>query len=287
MAIQTPTPTHQAVQEYYGKAVREATSCCASSPASEASSCCGAPAAPQEIQNNLYPRELLAGIPSDIVQSSAGSGDPISLAQLNPGETVLDLGSGGGLDCILAARQVGASGHVIGVEMTPEMLALAHSNVARMGLQNIEFREGYLEALPVADATIDVVISNCVINLSSDKPQVFCEIYRALKPGGRFALSDMVTNHPLPEEARANEGWCGCINGALQLSEYKAELGRAGFVDIRIEPNLEVVIKAFESGHVKSQRGLTKEQLLEDLRSWDKIESRMVVPHKISARKPA
>ena len=285
MTTQTPTPTHQAVQEYYGNVAREAGACCGSS--SEASSCCGASAGLEKIQNDLYPAELLAALPAEVANFTAGSGDPISLANLKPGETVLDLGSGGGLDCFLAARQVGESGHVIGVDMTPAMLARARSNKARLNARNVEFRDGFLETLPVDDNIIDVIVSNCVINLSPDKPQVFREMLRVLKPGGRIAISDMVANHPLPEEkAEDKEGWCGCTSGALTDKAYNQELSKAGFTDICLEPNVETVMKAVESGRVRSPQNFSKEKLVEDLHQWEKCERTMVVPHKITARKP-
>ena len=284
MTTQTPTPTHQAVQEYYGNVAREAGACCGSS--SEASSCCGASASPDKIQNDLYPAELLSSIPAEVANFTAGSGDPISLANLKSGETVLDLGSGGGLDCFLAAKQVGASGHVIGVDMTPEMLERARSNKARLNARNVEFREGILEALPVEDNSIDVIISNCVINLSPDKPQVFREMVRVLKPGGRIAVSDMVANHPLPEEAGKGEDWCACTAGALTDKEYYQELSEAGFTDIRLDPNVDTVMKAVDSGRVRSPQNFSKEQLMEDLHQWEKCQRTMVVPHKITARKP-
>ena len=273
MTTQTPTPTHQAVQEYYGNVAREAGSCCGPSVGS------------QKVQNDLYPAELLTGLPADIANFTAGSGDPISLAQLKPGESVLDLGSGAGLDCFLAAKQVGESGHVIGVDMTPEMLARARSNAARLNSRNVEFRAGFLEALPVESASIDVIISNCVINLSPDKPRVFREMARVLKPGGRIAVSDMVSNHPLPEDAGKGEDWCGCTSGALTDKAYAQELSQAGFGDILIEPNVETVTKAIDSGRVRSPQDITKEQMLADLHKWDQCEKTMVVPHKITARK--
>jgi arsenite methyltransferase len=275
MATQTPTPIYKAVQEYYGKTAREGGSCCGSSTSSD------------KIQNDLYPAELLTGLPAEVANFTEGSGDPISLAKLKPGETVLDLGSGGGLDCFLAARQVGENGRVIGVDMTPEMLARARSNQARMNARNVEFREGFLEALPVDDNSIDVVVSNCVINLSPDKPQVFREMARVLKPGGRIAVSDMVANHPLPEVVnKAGEDWCGCTSGALTDKAYAQELGKAGFVDIRIEPNMEVVSKAIDSGQVRMRQEITEEQVVEDLHKWDQCDRTMVVPHKITASKP-
>jgi arsenite methyltransferase len=285
MATQTPTPvsgaspTHQAVQEFYGKAARES------------GSCCGSAAGAEKIQNDLYPVELLTGIPADIANGSAGSGDPITLAQLKPGETVLDLGSGGGLDCFLAAKQVGASGHVIGVDMTPDMLKLARSNASRMQVRNVEFREGYLESLPVDDASVNAIISNCVVNLSPDKPQVFREMFRALKPGGRIALSDMVTNRALTDEQRNDkENWCACTSGALQISEYKEELRKAGFTDICIEPNVEAVLKAIDGGQARVPQNMSKEEVkakfLEDSRDLENVGRTMILPHKITASKP-
>jgi len=275
MAPQSPTPIHQAVREYYGKA------------AHEAGPCCGASAGPEKIQNDLYPTELLDGLPADIANFTNGSGDPISLANLRPGETVLDLGSGGGLDCFLAARKVGKTGQVIGVDMTPEMIARARSHAAQLKSGNVEFREGFLEALPVDDNSVDVIISNCVINLSPDKPRGFREMFRVLKPGGRIAVSDMVTNHPHPEEAlKDQEDWCACVAGALERKEYMEELGKAGFTDVCIEPNVEAVLKAVENGRVRSPKDTSKEEILEALRDWEKVERTMIVPHKITAGKP-
>jgi arsenite methyltransferase len=276
MTIQSPTSTHQAVQTYYGKVAQAAGSCCA-------------PAAPQEtIHNDLYPPELLAGIPADIANFTEGSGDPVTLANLKPGEHVLDLGSGGGLDCFLAARLVGEGGQVTGVEMTPEMLQRARSNAARLNYANVEFREGYLEALPVADGSMDVIISNCVINLTPDKPQVFREMIRALKPGGRIAISDIVAHRPLPEAMRAGqEDWCACTSGALQRGDYIEELGKAGFMDIHFEMNIDVMTKAVENGSAQSVVNMTVEQMLDSLRDPEKLEQLIVAPYKITARKPA
>lgn len=274
MANQTPTPTHKAVQEYYSQVARGS------------SNCCGPSADQNQIQNDLYPVELLSGLPTDIANFSAGSGDPISLAKLKPGETVLDLGSGPGLDCFLAAKLVGESGRVIGVDMTPDMLERARANAARVSFKNIEFRQGYLEKLPVDDNIIDVIISNCVINLSPDKPGVFREMFRTLKPGGRIAISDMVSNRPIPEKASAGEDWCNCTSGALSDKDFTKGLSEAGFEAIRIEPNLETVQKAIDSGRGLSQAGRSKDQMLEDLSNWAQCERTMVVPHKITASKP-
>src|SRR5450759_2535429 len=215
---QTPDTIHESVREHYAQQARSASSCCGGS-------------------NELYPASLLTSMPEDVTNFSLGCGNPFGVAALLPGETVLDLGSGGGLDCFLAARQVGASGHVIGVDMTPEMLERARLAASRMGIQNVEFRSGYLEKLPVESATVNVVISNCVINLSPDKPQVFREVYRTLKPGGRIAVSDSVTVGPLPEDLRKDmESWGACIAGALDVSEYITGLTDAGFTDVKVTP---------------------------------------------------
>ena len=278
MNKQQPAIIHEAVKEHYGKMARESGSCCGQAGAAPA------------MENLLYPGELLSGLPSDVTSFSAGSGDPVSLANLQPGEIVLDLGSGGGLDCFLAARQVGGKGRVIGVDMTPEMLARARASAARLKVDNVEFREGYLEKLPVEDGSVDVILSNCVINLSPDKPAVLREMFRTLKPGGRIAVSDIVTNRALPEGSNVeNQDWCACVSGALPRSEYESELRKAGFVDIRLEPNLEVARKAIESGQVKieGKKNLSAEEILERLRNWESLEGNMFAPYLISARKPA
>lgn len=181
---------------------------------------------------------LAAGdLPEELGGMSLGCGDPVTLAALQPGQVVMDLGAGGSLDCFLAARAVGATGRVIGVDMTAEMLELARTNLARLDLTNVEFRLGEIEHLPASDASVDVIISNCVINLSPDKPQVFREAYRVLKPGGRLAVSDIVTRVPLPAEIRQNlTAWVGCLAGALDLRAYQAALEAAGFTEVSITP---------------------------------------------------
>jgi ubiquinone/menaquinone biosynthesis C-methylase UbiE len=169
-----------------------------------------------------------------------GCGNPQAIAALQPGETVLDLGSGAGFDCFLAVRQVGPTGQVIGVDMTAEMVAKARANAREAGYANVEFRLGEIEHLPVADASVDVIISNCVINLSPDKPQVFREAFRVLRPGGRLAISDIVTTAPLPEEVRNDLAlYAGCIAGAATIAELEAMLGESGFDNIRIQPKDE------------------------------------------------
>jgi SAM-dependent methyltransferase len=223
-----PTPIHESVREYYAAQARSSNSCCGP----DANSCCG-PAK----KNTLYPAELITTLPEDVADFSLGCGDPISLAGLKPAETVLDLGSGGGLDCFLAARQVGTAGSVIGVDITPEMLARARASAARMGIRNVEFREGYLESLPLEGRCVDVVISNCVINLSPDKPAVFREIFRVLKPGGRVAVSDIVTNGALPESVQKDmQAWGACVAGALDMKDYTRGLEEAGFIQVRVQP---------------------------------------------------
>ena len=217
-----PEEIKTSVREHYAELARKSQSCCGSSD-------CDC--------NSLYPKDIAAQVPDDIANFSLGCGDPITIANLQPGETVVDLGSGGGLDCFFAAQRVGATGRVIGVDMTPEMLAKARGNAARLGAQNVEFREGYIEQLPVADGEADVVISNCVINLSPDKPQVFREIYRVLKPGGRVAVSDIVTRGELPQVVKTSmEAWGACVAGALDMNDYAEGLRAAGFVDVQIEP---------------------------------------------------
>jgi arsenite methyltransferase len=224
---QTPTPIHESVREHYAEVAKNSGSCCGPT----ASSACCQP------ENKLYPVDLLTTVPSDISSFSLGCGDPISLAALQPGQTVLDLGSGGGLDCILAAQKVGETGHILGVDMTPEMLEKARANVQRLGLKNVEFRQGFLEALPVEANSVDVIISNCVINLSPDKPQAFREIFRVLRPGGKVAVSDIVTNGPLPEAVKSSlSGWASCVSGAIDVNEYTAAMQAAGLVEVQVTP---------------------------------------------------
>jgi len=176
-------------------------------------------------------------LPEEVTGLSLGCGDPITLAALTPGQTVLDLGSGGGIDCFLAGQRVGPEGHVIGVDMTAAMIEKARANKAKIGADNVEFRLGEIEHLPVPDASIDVIISNCVINLSTDKPQVFREMYRAMRPGGKLAISDMVTEGKLPDGLRDSlSAWAGCVSGALDVEEYISGIKQAGFVDVEIIP---------------------------------------------------
>lgn len=200
------------------------------------SSCCGEGGS-EDVSGalTLYSAQEIRELPAEIVNATLGCGNPTAIASLQAGETVLDLGSGAGLDCFLSARQVGPTGHVIGLDMTDSMLELARRNKVKVGLDNVEFRKGTIEAMPVNDASVDVVISNCVINLSADKDAVFREAYRVLKPGGRFAVSDVVTRGEVPPEFRkALDLWAGCLSGALDDSDYVQRLRAVGFDDIRI-----------------------------------------------------
>jgi arsenite methyltransferase len=232
------------VKERYGKAALQvlngsSASCCG--PSSQASSCCGAsppvPGAVDPITANLYDDQQTGGLPAEAVLASLGCGNPTALAALHPGEVVLDLGSGGGIDVLLSARRVGPTGKAYGLDMTDEMLALARENQRKSGLANVEFLKGQIEDIPLPDRSVDVIISNCVINLSADKDRVLAEAFRVLKPGGRLAVSDVVVRGEVPLEIRRSvELWVGCLSGALDESVYAAKLARAGFVDVSIEP---------------------------------------------------
>jgi len=225
---------HEVVRNRYGAIAKSvgtpaATSCCG-----ESTDCCGAPSE-ASCNTTLYDTSMLEGLPLDVTGLSLGCGDPVSIANLNPGETVLDLGSGGGIDCFLAARRVGPFGHVIGVDMTPDMLAKANASKEKMGARNVEFRQGQIEALPVESGTVDVIMSNCVINLSPDKRSVFKEAIRVLKSGGRVSISDIVTDGEFSAELRAQtDKWAQCVTGAIDASDYTGMMREAGFTDIQI-----------------------------------------------------
>jgi SAM-dependent methyltransferase len=220
------------VREKYGQAAlrvaKGGSSCCGAAPATG----CGDP-----ITSNLYDAAQTGELPEAAVLASLGCGNPTALAQLNAGETVLDLGSGGGIDVLLSARRVGPSGKAYGLDMTDEMLALAWENQRKAGVENVEFLKGEIENIPLPDNSVDVIISNCVINLSGDKDRVLREAFRVLKPRGRFAVSDVVVRGEVPSDVRQNMLlWVGCIAGALKDHDYVAKLVKAGFDDIGIEP---------------------------------------------------
>lgn len=239
------TPIHDVVQERYGAIARgETDSCCGTD-------CCSSDGCSTTV--SLYDQAMLDTLPVDVTGLSLGCGDPVSIAGLREGETVLDLGSGGGIDCFLAAQRVGASGYVIGVDMTPDMLAQANASKAKMGVTNVEFREGRIESLPVKDNTIDVVMSNCVINLSPDKPAVFSEIIRVLKPGGRVSISDIVTEGEFSPELRADAAkWAECVTGAIDAAEYTALMNAAGF------ENVTILDKVDAEGIVERKAGMPR-----------------------------
>ncbi len=232
----TDTSVRNAVQEKYGAAARQAANgdraCCAPS-------CCGgdAVAAEDPITSDLYDETEAGSLPEAAVRASLGCGNPTALAELRPGEVVLDLGSGGGIDVLLSARRVGPTGKAYGLDMTPEMLELARRNQREAGVENAEFLEGTIESVPLPDESVDVIISNCVINLSADKRRVFQEAIRVLRPGGRFAVSDIVSRGEVPEAIRRSwELWAGCVAGALNEDEFRDLLEEAGFEDVTIEP---------------------------------------------------
>ena len=222
----------ETVREKYGEAalrVNSGDNCCGASTAFDA--CC------DPITKDLYDADQAHQIPEKALRASLGCGNPTALAQLRPGETVLDLGSGGGIDVLLSAKRVGPTGKAYGLDMTDEMLTLANENQRRAGVTNVEFLKGEIENVPLPDNSVDVIISNCVINLSADKSRVLHEAFRVLKPGGRFAVSDVVVRGDVPEEVRKNVLlWVGCIAGALKDTEYISKLTEAGFESIEIEP---------------------------------------------------
>jgi SAM-dependent methyltransferase len=227
------TDIKEVVKEKYGQAALRVKA--------GGSSCCGAASASghscDPITSNLYDSSQASQIPEEAMLASFGCGNPTVLARLNPGEVVLDLGSGGGIDVLLSARRVGPTGKAYGLDMTDEMLALANENKGKAGAKNVEFLKGEIENIPLPDHSVDVIISNCVINLSADKDRVLREAFRVLKPGGRFAVSDVVTRGAIPDEIRQKVLlWVGCIAGALDETEYKSKLKKAGFEQIEVEP---------------------------------------------------
>jgi SAM-dependent methyltransferase len=267
MTKQTAQEIKGAVREYYSARARQqlekkaehipltptaGDSCCepAEAPTAETSSWAG----------QLYSAEELGALPEEAKDLSLGCGNPAAIAELRPGEAVLDLGSGSGLDCFLAAQQVGPEGRVVGLDMNDDMLALAGRNLAKVGTSNIEFRKGEMESMPLPDAAFNVIISNCVINLSPDKDAVFRESFRVLKPGGRLSVSDMVwTRPPMEAERGDQESWAGCIAGALQLEEYVAKLKEAGFTEVTTQLADEHISKLEEAGFLDEKRRLDEQ----------------------------
>ena len=242
----TPDDLKEKVKQRYGSAASaavrgESGGCCGTGPS------CGPAGVKDPITRDIYAGEETAGLPEDAILASFGCGNPTALADLRPGEVVLDLGSGGGIDVLLSAKRVAPAGKAYGLDMTPEMLSIARANQAKAGVANAEFLEGTIESIPLPDASVDVIVSNCVINLSGDKPRVFAEAFRVLRPGGRFAVSDVVLRRELPESVRGSmELWTGCVAGALLQQDYVRGLERAGFVDVGVEPT-----RVFEKGDVE------------------------------------
>jgi len=244
------------VREKYGQAALQASlggsSCCGAAPASEC--------ACDPITSNLYDSAQTEQIPEKALQASLGCGNPTALAQLNPGETVLDLGSGGGIDVLLSARRVGATGKAYGLDMTDEMLELANENKRKARAENVEFLRGEIEHIPLPDNSVDVIISNCVINLSADKDAVLREAFRVLKPGGRFAVSDVITRGEISSEIRQSVLlWVGCVAGALEEAEYRGKLASAGFEGIEVEPTR--IYRLEDAREFLSENGLDVEAL--------------------------
>ena len=232
MSTAETTDIKEVVKQKYGEAALRVTSggssCCGAAPAS---SCC------DPITADLYDASQIQQIPEEALLASLGCGNPTALAELKPGDVVLDLGSGGGIDVLLSARRVGPSGKAYGLDMTDEMLALANENKRKSGINNVEFLKGEIENIPLPDNSVEVIISNCVINLSADKDKVLREGFRVLKPGGRFAVSDVVTRGEILPEIRNNVlAWVGCIAGALDENDYRAKLTAAGFEQVDVEP---------------------------------------------------
>src|SRR5712692_6239716 len=248
------TDIKEIVKEKYGQAALrgKSGSCCGTADAS-GTSC-------DPITSNLYDATQMQQVPGEALQASLGCGNPTALAKLNPGEVILDLGSGGGIDVLLSAKRVGPTGKVYGLDMTDEMLALANENKRKAGVENVEFLKGEIEHIPLPDDSVDVIISNCVINLSADKDKVLREAFRVLKPGGRFAVSDVVTRGEMPAEVRQSVLlWVGCVAGALQEGEYRDKLAAAGFERIELEPTR--VYRVEDAREILARQGIDVEAL--------------------------
>jgi len=266
----------EAVKEKYGTAAKQVsqgkTACCGGG--AELSGC-------DPITRNLYNEVEKSGLPSDAVTASLGCGNPTALAQLQPGETVLDLGSGGGIDVLLSAKRVGPTGKAFGLDMTDEMLALARENRKKAGVENVEFLKGTIEEIPLPDNSVDVIISNCVINLSGDKDRVLREAFRVLKPNGRLAVSDVVIRGEVPAAVRRSmELWVGCIAGAMQETEYRQKLQAAGFESVDVEPTR--VYQAEEARNFLTAAGLDAEVVGPQIK--DKFMSAFIRAKKPQAR---
>jgi arsenite methyltransferase len=266
----------ETVRKKYGEAAKRVASgkgsaCCGTSPGL-AEGCC------DPITSNLYGESDASNVPEAALQASLGCGNPTALANLQPGETVLDLGSGGGIDVLLSARRVGPQGKAFGLDMTEEMLALAEENKRKSGLTNVEFLKGEIENIPLPDNAVDVIVSNCVINLSGDKDRVLREAFRVLKPGGRFAISDVVIRGEVPEQIRKSmELWVGCIAGALSDSEYRQKLVAAGFEKIEIEETRVYDVK--DAREFLTAAGIDADQIA------PKVENKFISAF-VRARKP-
>ncbi len=285
--MEDATSIKEQVRERYAEEARrvrqnsDTPACCGGAPkVSKAKpSCCGSNASADPITSNLYQDHEKAGLPADAIAASLGCGNPTALAELKPGETVLDLGSGGGIDVLLSARRVGPAGKAYGLDMTDEMLALARDNQRRAGVDNVEFLKGEIENIPLPDNSVDVIISNCVINLSGDKDRVLREALRVLKPAGRLAISDVVARGEVPAEVRRHpELWSGCIAGALEESDYRAKLAAAGFKTIDVEPTR--IYSAAQCSEWFAQAGLDTDKAAPQLDG-------MFMSAFVRARKPA
>ncbi len=248
------------VRERYGQAALQVAQGAKAGCCGTGSSCGSA----DPITRDLYDAVDTAGLPAQAILASLGCGNPTALAELRPGETVLDLGSGGGIDVLISAKRVGPTGKAYGLDMTDEMLALARQNQERAGATNVEFLKGQIEAIPLPDSSVDVIISNCVINLSADKDRVIAEAFRVLKPGGRFAVSDVVTRGSIPESVRSSLNlWTGCVAGALDEADYRERLTRAGFADAAVEPTR--IYRAEDAREFLASAGMDADRIAAEL----------------------
>lgn len=293
---QTTSDIKEVVRERYGalaevqqKGQEMANSCCGST---EASCCgptnvsCGSDGYDLQLVDQLYRAEEVDRLPETVTNISLGCGNPTALASIKAGEVVLDLGSGGGIDCFIAAKAVGPTGRVIGVDMTDSMLALANQNKSKMGVTNVEFRKGEIENLPVENDQIDLIISNCVINLSPDKDAVFREAYRVLKPGGRLSVSDIVSEGHIPAALQANiNAWAGCISGALDQTDYLQRLQQAGFTKVEVQSRHSYGIENIDLLDKETQAALKKDVDWNDLPQDARLYSATIVAYKEPKRK--